>query len=62
VTAAEFRAWYEGRGWTQRQTADTLGVPQPRVAEMATGRAPIRPQTERLIAALDRLAECEARR
>lgn len=61
MTPEAFRAWYEGRGWTQARAAEALGLPQQRVSEMARGAAPVRPQTERLIEALDRLKECEGR-
>lgn len=60
-TAEEFRAWYERRGWTQAQAAESLGVTQPRIAEMATDRSPVRPQIARLMAALDRIDELEGK-
>lgn len=55
-----FRAWYERRGWDQTRVAAELGIPQPRVSEMATGKAPVRAQTVKLILALDRIAELES--
>lgn len=56
MTPAEFRAWYEARGWTQAEAAEELGLPQQRVSEMARGAAPVRRQTLKLMEALDRLS------
>ena len=54
MTGDEFRAWYEGRGWTQVQTAEALGVPQQRVSEWARGERPIRLTVRKLIECLSR--------
>ncbi len=55
MTAAEFRAWREARGLTQKQLAAALGIPQQRVSEMERGAAPVRPQTQKLLAAREQL-------
>lgn len=62
LQGAELREWYERRGWTQTEAAERLGVAQPRLSEMVRGVAPIREQTRKLIAALDRIEELERER
>jgi transcriptional regulator with XRE-family HTH domain len=53
VTAAEFRAWCERRGYTQAQAAAALNASQSAVSRWQTGERAIPGPVVRLIQLLD---------
>lgn len=42
MTPQDFTTWRKGMGWTKVRTADELGLSRDTIADIETGKAPIR--------------------
>jgi transcriptional regulator with XRE-family HTH domain len=60
MSAEEFRAWYESRGYTQAEMVELLDVgAQPRISEWASGRQSVPRYIAAHLRTLERLEQCE---
>lgn len=57
MTAAEFRAFIDSRGWTQTLAASVLGVRQSRISEWSSGARKVPPYIAAHVHTLKRCPE-----